>query len=140
LERCIIRENTGGYCGGGVDASGINSVDVDGTTTIRDCDISHNSATMGGGVCATRGTTLLVQSSNVTSNEASQYGGGVYVAQSSFVSFAHGRIHGNTAVVSGGGCYMTGADSELQLVSTATTNNVVRQADGGGGGARTLTT
>ena len=79
---------------------------------------------------------MFLYNSNVTSNDASQYGGGVYVEQSSKVSIAFGRIQGNTAVVSGGGGYMTGSDSEFQVVSTATKDNVVSQADGGGGGTR----
>ncbi|MCK4512348.1 hypothetical protein KAW64_11445, partial [bacterium] len=112
---------------GGAD-SGIRI--TDGTLTVRDCVITGNSATDGGGINAEYAGVCL-ESCDVSGNTAGS-GGGVW-ALGSFISAAESSFSGNTVTVDGGGIqvldsYITVTGSRFEENSTS----AYQGCDGGG--------
>ena len=90
-----IANNASEYYGGGVLSAGS-------LTFVKDSTVSGNSAPRGGGIATgssgTNGGTIMVMSSTIAFNQASESGGGVISLTSRPLILSHALIVGNTAV------------------------------------------
>eukprot|EP00877_Chromochloris_zofingiensis_P009217 jgi/Chrzof1/4549/Cz14g17250.t1 len=117
-----VNENLGNKIGEGKGAGGIMSVVIRGGS-----NVSHNSASFGGGLFAGGSCSVAVTSgSSFTHNTAINQGGGLYISFDASINLsADTVIHSNKASLFGGGVFVAGF-SNLQNVSSAlaaTANN-----------------
>jgi predicted outer membrane repeat protein len=95
---------------------------------LKNCTVSNNSASLGGGI-ASQGGPLLLTSCTVSTNSAS-LGGGIYVAQST-ATLANCTLSNNSATVEGGG--IVSAATMTITDSTLSNNSVTAPVCYGGG-------
>ncbi|KAK3241355.1 hypothetical protein CYMTET_48877 [Cymbomonas tetramitiformis] len=108
----------------------------EGTLTVQDSAISHNSATSGGGVYGDAGTVLSIDGSVLEGNYASQDGGGIYTLSGVSIYLSSGSaLRGNSASGNGGGVAVVDEDQGVhEIMVTASTAIEYNLAGGSGGG------
>ncbi len=134
---CSMTGNSANSNGGAVHAN------RDSVMIINSCTITGNAITEGaGGAFFVRtGSTLLVDSSSITSNNAIN-GGGIYIEGNSKLTLRSSTIARNTAALAGGG--INALYAELDLNNSTISGNSARSGGGifisgssqGGGGGR----
>jgi len=133
---CVFFANQSTSTGGGALA-----LTGAGKLTLNNCILAGNtaagSATDGGAVRGTTGSTVTVQSSSVTGNSAGDDGGAFYLTGASLL-MESSTVSGNTGADQGGGFFLTGTPGSL-LVSNSTIEGN-KAADGGGFRLSTLST
>ena len=102
LSHCIIRNNVSNGIGGGVY---INSSIGTGQTFLNNCEITGNSASLGGGLCDRNSSTIT--NCKISNNTATSNGGGMY-AYNTDKPVLRGCIISNNTAVNGGGIYGRG--------------------------------
>ena len=107
-------------CGGGIFCYGSSP-------TIRDCAITGNAATWGGGIYGEH-SFIRVKTCSIFDNGASQYGGGAYFTYSN-PSMADCTISQNRAYYDGGGIYSRDSDPSI---TRCTISQNSTYGDGGG--------
>ena len=131
LDTSTVSGNTANasYAGGG---GGIFSQDAD--VDLIDTVVSGNSAPTadGGGVFLNRTGTLYAESSEVSSNTASDWGGGFCTYEGAGLDMVHSLFLGNTAV-SGGGAFMDGGAASCVGSAGVTAGFHDNEATDGGG-------
>ncbi len=109
LTRCTVSDNHApdAIAGG---------IDIVGTTTLTDCLIEGNDASVGGGIYLWGGLTTLAGSTEVRGNTASNLAGGIYVRFLGTLVIAETcRVTNNTAPAGkGGGIFNDGGTVTLQ--------------------------
>lgn len=127
LTNCIIRNNTTVYDGNGNNWNVYGGgVYIENSNTIDNCEITLNSATLGGGVGignSSTGTSANVTNCIISNNTARGNGGGIYSypGSSGFYNFTQCLVGNNVSGSTGGGIY----DGEP---STFTSCDIVRNA------------
>jgi hypothetical protein len=111
--------------GGGSTAGDGGGLDNDGTTTLDDCTISGNSATLGGGV-GNEGSISLTDCT-ISGNSANS-GGGVYTGPDGTTALTDCTVGGNTAAANGGGVY----NRSTTALTDCTVSGNIAAGDGGG--------
>ena len=97
--------------------------------TIDSCIISDNTASRGGGIYI-NSSTLTIQNSTISGNEATTgEGGGISIEGSSIVTLGNVTISSNTAASSGGGIYNNG---NSMFITNSTINGNGPVTNGGG--------
>lgn len=130
LDGVTITGNEASADGGGLWADGV----VAGTfsLTIRNSEISGNTAGNGGGVYAGAPGPVLLQSTVITGNDAAQSGGGIlFNAPYSDTAIENSTISGNTAGLWGGGIYFYDTDGGVHSIRGTTISG---NSAGQGGG------
>jgi len=141
----------GDLSGGGVDGSGAAAL------TIRDCEITGNTADYGGGIISNQSGALEISDTTVTGNTVTASGGGVYIDADSvvltdctiesneadfggglYIEYATGDLSGvtlsdNEADDYGGGVFINGAELTLDSSSEITGNTATSGIASGGG-------
>jgi len=117
LSHCIIRNNVSNGIGGGVY---INSATGIGQTTLTNCEIIGNTASLGGGICDRNSSTIT--NCKISNNTATTNGGGIYLYNTDKPTFRGCIISNNTAVMGGGiyargKCVMTNCDVVMNKAS-----------------------
>ena len=102
LSHCIIRNNVSNGIGGGVY---INSATGTGQTALNNCEITGNTASLGGGLCDLNSSTIT--NCKISNNIASTKGGGIYLYNTDKPTFRGCIVSNNTAQL-GGGVYARG--------------------------------
>ena len=97
LRNCIIRDNHTETFGGGIY---INSNTVTNKVFLTNCEITGNSASLGGGICD-RNTTILTNC-KISNNTANTKGGGIYLYNTASPILKGCVISNNTANNAGG--------------------------------------
>ena len=110
LSNCIIRNNVSIGIGGGVY---INSATGTGKTALNNCEITGNTASLGGGLCDRNSSTIT--NCKISNNTATTKGGGIYLYNTDNPTFRGCIVSNNTAVLGGGvyargKCIMTNCD------------------------------
>jgi parallel beta-helix repeat protein len=110
LSNCIIRNNVSNGIGGGVY---INSATGTSQTYLNNCEITGNTASLGGGLCDRNSSTIT--NCKISNNTALTKGGGVYLYNTDKPTFRGCIISNNTAMLGGGiyargKCVMTNCD------------------------------
>jgi len=128
---CSITDNTSGEYGfGGGIATGANV-----TLTVRDSRIADNWGSYGGGGIRLRsGSTLMMEDSVVSGNDALlDSGGGGLLISGARATIARSTISGNRSDYSGGG--LLGVNSYITVIDSTIANNSTGgyQEHGGGG-------
>jgi Right handed beta helix region len=144
LSNSIVAGNTAGTgAGGGGGGIGVNTPGAP-ATTISTCLIEGNGAfggyTYGGGIAVLKGSTVSIQNSTITRNQADE-GGGIYLGSGSSLTMTGTTVSENTAstFISGGspnGGNGGGLEAYGNVVisdSTFTGNTGLGNGDGGGG-------
>ncbi len=116
-----------------------------GTLTVNNCNISNNSAFIGGGISNRTSANLNILNSNISDNTSSRTGGGIDI-EGGTVNIINSTVGGNTSRSdfegSGGGISMSGqfeANTSLTVTnSTIANNSALRSAGGIGNGGATL--
>ena len=117
LSNCIIRNNVSNGIGGGVY---INSATGTGQTALNNCEITGNSAALGGGICDRNSSTIT--NCKISNNTATSNGGGIYLYNTDKPTFRGCIINNNTAMMGGGiyalgKCVMTNCDIVMNYAS-----------------------
>ncbi len=120
---------TGGNAG--TDGYGGGLANYGGNVTLTNCTLSGNSATYGGGVASTGGSTLTLTNCTVSGNTASK-AGGVDLTNGALGMLSNCTIAGNYAYSSSGG--VNGFDATASLTDCTISGNAT---DGAGGGLNT---
>lgn len=102
LSNCIIRNNVSNGIGGGVY---INSATGTSQTYLNNCEITGNTASLGGGLCDRNSSTIT--NCKISNNAALTKGGGIYLYNTDKPTF-RGCIVSNNTAVQGGGIYARG--------------------------------
>ena len=111
LTNCIIRNNTTVYDGNGNNWNVYGGgVYIENSNTIDNCEITLNSATLGGGVGignSSTGTSANVTNCIISNNTARGNGGGIYSypGSSGFYNFTQCLVGNNVSGDAGGGIY-----------------------------------
>ena len=125
LENLTIRHGQISDLGGGIR--------VDGTLTLNDSVVQHNStSTAGGGIYSYPSSTLTLNNSTVSNNTASNLAGGGLVVEG-VATVNNSTISGNTASADGSGFVVVGFSSSLTLNNSTVTGNTINNASGSGG-------
>ena len=121
-------QNGSGAAGGAIDAFTHSA----GKLVVKNCVITENDATYGGGICGPLGYDLRVVDTEVKNNDATTTGGGVYFFQGELL---RADIHDNEAEYGGGVAVDSGdltADTTTEVYENdATYGGGVYVADGG---------
>lgn len=117
LSHCIIRDNVSNGIGGGVY---INSATGTGQTALNNCEITGNTAALGGGICDRNSSTIT--NCKISNNIATTNGGGIYLYNTDKPTFRGCIINNNSAVMGGGiyalgKCVMTNCDIVMNYAS-----------------------
>ena len=102
ISNCIIRNNVSNGIGGGVY---INSAPGASQTHLNNCEITGNSASLGGGLCDRNSS--IITNCKISNNTATTKGGGIYLYNTDKPVLRGCVINNNTAVL-GGGIYARG--------------------------------
>ena len=102
LSNCVIRNNISNGIGGGVY---INSATGKSQTFLNNCEITGNTASLGGGLCDRNSS--IFTNCKISNNSASTKGGGIYLYNTDNPTFRGCIVSNNTAVL-GGGIYARG--------------------------------
>ena len=102
LSNCVIRNNVSNGIGGGIY---INSATGTGQTSLNNCEITGNTASLGGGICDRNSS--IITNCKISNNTATTKGGGIYLYNTDNPTFRGCLISNNTAVL-GGGIYARG--------------------------------
>ena len=110
LSNCIIRNNVSNGIGGGVY---INAATGTGQTFLNNCEITGNTASLGGGLCDRNSS--YITNCKISNNTALTKGGGIYLYNTDKPTFRGCIVSNNTAVMGGGvyargKCVMTNCD------------------------------
>ena len=103
LSNCIIRNNVSNGTGGGVY---INSAIASKQTKLVNCEITGNTAPLGGGLCDRNSFTIT--NCIISNNTALAKGGGIYLYNTDKPIIYGCIISNNTAMLAGGGIYARG--------------------------------
>lgn len=125
IKNCSIKNNVA-RSGGGLDLAG--------TSTIEDCEITGNKAEsstgVGGGlILAFYNKSCIIKKSVISNNTAGESGGGIYINGGTLSLESGAAIRENTAETDGGGIYIR--DGSLNLESGAAISNNTAKKDGG---------
>ncbi len=118
-DSCSITNNTSDGDGGGIDNS------ATGNALVSQCDISGNSATLGGGV-ANEGGTFELNQATIDGNTAPS-GGGIWMSGGNVILQKGSTITGNTATgsppLNAGGVFQLSGKLTINDTSTVTGNS-----------------
>jgi predicted outer membrane repeat protein len=127
VKNCIFINNSAGFGGGGIHFSGAYYDNTPGGL-ITDCTITHNAASIGGGIY---GCSIL-SNCVISANAATEYsGGGVHLGQGCDTAVTDCVFSSNSAVTYGGGVSL-GVSGSTPIFTRCTF--IANSADGSGGG------
>ena len=134
--------HNGSYTRGGAIAVYANGTNM-GNVTINDCNITNNSASFGGAIFVSKGTTATLNNCNVYNNDSSRiYGilGAIYVEDvGATVNVNGGEIYNNDAGIYLWGSSTAGSKANLNGVYVHDNDNYGVRVDGNDNGNPALT-
>jgi predicted outer membrane repeat protein len=136
-----IRANAAPYNGGGIQAEGIESLKVSGSTISGNQTTSSSGGLGGGGLFVESSGSPMVPvtilNSEFTGNQTFGSGGGLYAANDLALNISGSTFSGNQAEQGGGGIAASGATSnavDVTVTGCTISGNLIPTGNGGGGG------
>jgi len=141
IEGSTIRANTARYNGGGIQAEGIESLKVSGST-ISSNQTTSSSGGLGGGGLFVEGSgstkvPVTILKSEFSGNQTFGSGGGLYATTGLALNISGSTFSGNQADEGGGGIAVFGAISNavnVTVTGCTISDNFIPTGDGKGGG------